>query len=52
MCLYFLLGCILQDEWGPLHIAAKHGHVAVVETLIELGTNVNAHSTVSYHFVS
>jgi ankyrin repeat protein len=34
----------LEDEYGytPLHFAAQHGHIPVVEYLIRKGANVNA----------
>ena len=38
----------IQNKWAPLHIAVKHGHASVIESLVKLGVDVNARSTVSY----
>ena len=45
-CMYMSL-YILQNRWGTLHTAARYGHVPVVDTLVNLGANVNAVSMVS-----
>ena len=39
----------LQDNCVPLHLAAQNNHVTVVETLVELGADVNATDKASYH---
>ncbi|HET7459209.1 MAG TPA: ankyrin repeat domain-containing protein [Gemmatimonadaceae bacterium] len=33
-----------RDGWTPLHLAAHHGHAAVVETLLANNADVNARS--------
>jgi len=40
--------CVLQNKWGTLETAAAHGHVSVVEKLVELGADVDHISLVSY----
>ena len=31
-----------NDEWTPLHLAARYGHKEIVEYLVEKGADVNA----------
>ena len=39
----------VQNNWTPLHAAARQGHARVVGVLIELGANINVGDVVSYH---
>ena len=36
-----MMGFVLQDGWTPLVIASHNGHLEIVKSLIEAGTNVN-----------
>jgi len=39
----------LQDRRTALHIAARYGHVKVVEVLIRSGADIHAFDVVSFH---
>ena len=41
--------CIVQDEWTPLHLALRNGHIEVVETLIKSGADINFAQKVNQH---
>ena len=43
---------LLQKNWAPLLIASSNGHLQVVKSLIEAGSNVNQANKVSTHFFS
>ena len=39
--LWVMMGFVLQDGWTPLVFASQEGHLEIVKSLIEAGTNVN-----------
>ena len=39
---------LLQDQFTPVTIAAKHGHASIVDMLIAHGANVNHVAAVSF----
>ena len=41
----------MQDEYTALMLAAKNGHVNVVQCLVEAGANLEAVNRVSVHVV-
>ena len=41
------VGCIVQDQWTPLHFAVQFGQVETVKLLVAAGANCNAVSRVS-----
>ena len=62
MCLLsnIICVCYIQNQWTPLHVATKHGHDLILESLIKRGSDVNAVTMVScfvlmisylYHYV-
>ena len=36
-----MMGFVLQDGWTPLVFASQNGHLEIVKSLIEAGSNVN-----------
>ena len=50
-CIATCISLCTQDNWTPLHIAAKNGYAAIVRTLIDKGVNVNVGDTVGFHIV-
>jgi ankyrin repeat protein len=44
--LRFVLTCLLQNGWTPLHHACSRGHVEVVTVLLAAGAQVDAEDQV------
>ena len=48
----FVNCCFLQSKWTPLHVAAKNGHLAVVEALVKSGAVLGIDMVVSMYIAT